>query len=105
MIGAFITNLKLPPSKFQFPVCAYVCDGSKNFTGIGFINYSFYPDGIFRKIDIGVSGSAFTADRFTDDDGNKTFHGFQKVVPGIKLTLKEKNPRSNFNDLCSLKHI
>ena len=49
------------------------------------------------KIDIGISGSAFTVDRFTDIDNNKTFLGFSKVVPGIRLTLTKKDPRNSLN--------
>jgi hypothetical protein len=36
-------------------------------------------------------------------DGNKTSLGFTKVVPGIKFTFKEKNPRSNFNRYIQLR--
>ena len=61
------------------------------------MNYRFFPESFFQKIDLGVSGSSFTNDRFTDNDGNKTFLGFTKIVPGIRLTLKEKTPRSTFH--------
>jgi hypothetical protein len=96
MAGIALTNLRLPPNHLQFMVAPMYGIGSKTFTGIGFINYSFYPKGIFRKIDIGVNGSTFTADQFTDPDDNEIFLGFQKIVPGIQFTLKEKNPRSPF---------
>ncbi len=95
MVGAHITNLRLPPNRLQFLLSPMYATGSKKFNGIGFINYSFFPDGIFRKIDIGVSGSKFTMDRFTDGDGNKVFMGFRKIVPSIRFTMKEKNPRSS----------
>jgi hypothetical protein len=97
MAGVFVTNMKLPPSKFQFLLAPMYATGSKNFTGIGLAYYSFFPKNIFRKIELGVAGSTFTADRFTDEDGNKTFMAFKKIVPGIKFTMKEKNPRSHFN--------
>ena len=96
MVGAHITNLRLPPNRLQFLLTPMYATGSKKFAGLGFINYRFHPNGAIRKIDIGVSGSTFTMDRFTDDDGNKTFLGFQKIVPRIRLTLQEKNPRSTF---------
>ncbi len=94
MVGALVTNLRLPHNKLQFLAAPMYATGSKRFTGIGFVNYSFYPPGLFRKIDIGVNGSAFTADQFTDADGNKTFLSFHKIVPHLKLVLKEKDPRS-----------
>ncbi|MEO7922367.1 MAG: M1 family metallopeptidase [Chitinophagaceae bacterium] len=96
MAGIFVTNVKLPPSKFQFFLAPMYATGTKNFTGIGFASYSFFTDGIFRKIEPGISASTFTADQFTDAGGNKNFFGFRKIVPGIRLTLKEKDPRSSF---------
>lgn len=94
MIGAFVTNMKLPPSPFQFLIAPMYSTGAKKLTGLGLANYSFYPNSLFQKIDIGVSGSTFTVDQFTNSDNNKSNLGFTKVVPGIRLTLKEKDPRS-----------
>jgi len=103
MAGILLTNLRLPPNRFQFLIVPMYGFASKNFNGIGFINYSFYPNKIFRKIDIGISGSAFTVDRFTDIDNNKTFLGFSKVVPGIRLTLNKKDPRNSLNRYVQFK--
>ena len=96
MPGFFVTNIKPPPSHFNFFLSPMFSIGVKKLKGLGFVSYSFYPNTIFKSIDIGVSGSAFTADKFTANDGKKTFFGFSKIVPGIKFSLKEKNPRSNF---------
>ncbi|HNU14884.1 MAG TPA: M1 family aminopeptidase, partial [Chitinophagaceae bacterium] len=103
MAGLTITNLRFPPNRIQFLLLPMYGFGSKNFTGIGFINYSGYPKRTFRKIDVGVSGSAFTIDRFEDNDNNKTFLSFSKIVPGIRLTLKEKKARSQFNRFIQFK--
>ena len=103
MVGGFISNLKLPPSNFQFLLAPMYATGSKRFTGLGLAYYSFYPTKAFRKIELGASGSTFTADQFTDPDGTKIFMAFRKIVPGIKLTLKEKNPRSNINRYIQFK--
>lgn len=103
MAGLTITNLRFSPNRLQFLLIPMYGIGSKNFTGIGFVNYSAYPKGIFRKIDFGVSGSTFTIDRFKDTDNNKTFLNFSKIVPGIRLTLKEKTPRSQFNRFIQFK--
>ncbi|HMK26535.1 MAG TPA: M1 family metallopeptidase [Chitinophagaceae bacterium] len=96
MIGPIITNYKLPPNRFQFFLAPMYATGSKKIRGLGLAYYSFYPNSIFRKIELGVNGSTFTADEFRDSDGRKTFLAFQKIVPGIKFVFKEKNPRSNF---------
>lgn len=103
MAGAFITNMKFPPPKLQFLAAPMYATGSKQFTGLGFLYYSFYPNSFIRKIELGVNGSSFTADEYTDSDGKKVHLGFTKIVPGIKLTLKEKNPRSTFNRFIQFK--
>jgi hypothetical protein len=95
MLGGFITNIKLPPSSFRFFLAPMYAIGSKKFTGIGFIDYSFYPAGIFRKIKIGLNGSTFTMNEFIDDKENKTSLSFRKIVPELKLVLNEKDPRAN----------
>jgi hypothetical protein len=96
MAGIALTNLRFPPNRLQFLATPMYGIGSKTFTGLGFINYSFFPSGIFRKVDIGINGSAFTADQFTDENGKDIFMAFKKIVPGIQFTFKEKNPRSPF---------
>ncbi|MBK7679052.1 MAG: M1 family metallopeptidase [Chitinophagaceae bacterium] len=103
MLGVFVTNMKLPPPNFQFLIAPMYATGSKKITGLGFASYSFYPNSLFKTIDVGVSAATFTADQFTDSDGNKSFFGFTKIVPGIKLALKEKDPRSNFNRFIQFK--
>ena len=94
MIGALITNIKLPPNRLQFLVTPMYATGSKNFTGLGFINYSFFPNGGVRKIDLGVSASTFSMNEFKGQDGKYTYFNFKKLVPGIRFTIKEKEPRS-----------
>ncbi len=97
MVGAFVTNMKLPPPGFQFLLAPMYATGSKTLTGLGLASYTFYPKKIFRSIDIGASAFKFTGDQYTDGDGNKTFLGYTKIVPGIKFSFKEKDPRSKFN--------
>lgn len=103
MAGAFITNMKFPPSRLQFLATPMYATGSKRLTGLGFLYYSFYPGGILRKIETGVNASTFTANEYTDSDGKKVHLGFTKIVPGIKLTLKEKNSRSSMNRFIQFK--
>jgi hypothetical protein len=94
MIGGLFTNYKLPPTKFQFFVAPMYATGSKSFTGIGKLNYTFYPSGNFRKIDLFLNAATFNMDEYTDSAAKKTFMAFQKLVPGIRFTLKQKDPRS-----------
>ena len=97
LAGGFITNLKLPPSAFNFFLASFYATGSKKLAGLGFATYSFYPDKIFQRITVGVAASHFTMDEYKDENNQKTFLQFTKLAPGIKLVLKEKNPRSNKN--------
>jgi len=97
MIGVLFTNYKLPPSKFQFLVAPIYGTGSKQLTGLGKLNYSFFPAGHFRKIDLFLNASSFSANEFLKDNGDKVLFGFQKLVPGIRFTLAEKNARSSRN--------
>lgn len=95
MIGGFFSNCKLPPNKFQFFISPMYATGSKSFVGIGKLNYSFYPSGVFRKINLFLNASTFNMDQYTDSAGKKTFLAFQKIVPGIRFTFKQKDPRSS----------
>ncbi|HET9430413.1 MAG TPA: M1 family aminopeptidase, partial [Chitinophagaceae bacterium] len=103
MLGGFFTNLKLPPSRFQFLAIPFYATGSKNFTGLGFFSHHFYPDQTFRKIEWGLSAARFTADQFTDPEEKTISMSFQKIVPGIRFTLKEKNPRSSIHRFIQFK--
>jgi Peptidase family M1 domain len=94
MIGGLFTNYRLIKNKFQFLLLPMYATGSKQLAGLGKLNYTFYSSGIFRKADVFLNASHFTVDDFKKDDGKKLFQLFTKVVPGIRLTLKEKNPRS-----------
>ena len=98
MIGGLITNYQLPPTKFKFFLAPMYATGSKQFTGIGTVHYTFYPNNnLFRSIDLFANGAKFSSDLFTDSAGNKTYLGFIKFVHGFRLTLKEKDPRSTIH--------
>lgn len=94
MVGGIISNIKLPPSRFNFLAIPFYATGSKQFTGLGFAAYSFYPSKTFGRIDIGLSASRFNKDKFTAASGEEHFFAFDKIVPGIRLTFRNKNARS-----------
>lgn len=97
MPGALITNYKFPPSPFQFFLMPMYSIGAKKLTGIGKMNYTFYPDKALRKIDLFMNASKFSNDEFIKNDGSKSIAGFQKLVPGIRFTINEKNARNTLN--------
>ena len=103
MVGGLITNYKLPPTSFQFFAAPMYATGSKHFAGIGKLNYSFFPNKTFRKIDIFLNGSTFTMNEFTDSAGKKNFYAFRKIVPGIRFTFNQKDPRSTLHSYIQFK--
>lgn len=102
MAGLFVTNYKLPASRLQFFVAPMYGVATKKLTGTGLINYSFFPDGAFRRINLGLSASAFGINRFKSND-KTTYMSFHKIVPSLRLTLKERNPRSTLNRFLQFK--
>jgi hypothetical protein len=94
MIGALITNYKLPPSKFQFLAAPLYGIGSKKLNGFGKISYSIFTDNAIRGIEFFVNASHFSMNQIADSFGKKHFAHFRKLVPGLKFTFKEKIPRS-----------
>jgi hypothetical protein len=97
MIGAVITNYKLPASRFQFLAAPLYSTGAKKLNGLGKLNYSFFPSKAFKKIDVFLNAAMFSMNSFEKDDGGEVTAGFQKIVPGIRFTLNQKNPRSNLD--------
>ena len=92
MVGALIHNYTLPEEKFQFFVAPLYATGSKTFTGIGGVNYHWYPDNQFQKIEIGINGSKFSTNHSLDTSGKKIFENFHKVTPYLKVYFKTKYP-------------
>lgn len=103
MIGAFVTNLKLPPSRFNFFAAPMYATGSKKLTGLALAMYSFYTENVIQKVDISINASSFNSDLYTDADGKKVFTGFKKISPSVKLTFRNNNPRSHIRRFISFR--
>ncbi len=103
--GVFISNFNLPPSPFQFLLAPLYGTGSKQFGGNAIFNYSVFPGGPIRKIDIGLTAAAFSMDQFKDDNGMKIIPTVIKWSPGIRFTWKEKDPRSTMNRFIEFRHF
>ncbi|MGZ5190149.1 MAG: M1 family aminopeptidase, partial [Flavisolibacter sp.] len=95
MLGGFISNYKLPPNNFQFLAIPMYATGSKKFAGLAKFNYSIHSDKAIRKADIFLNAANFSMDEFEDTAGRKLFMRFNKLVPGFRLTFREKEPRSS----------
>ncbi|MFD2920998.1 M1 family metallopeptidase [Terrimonas rubra] len=96
MIGAAVTNAFLPPNPFEFFAAPMYATGSKRFTGIGYAQYSLYPEKTFYKIRVRLNAASFSMDDYIDADNRKTIMGFTKLAPELLLVLKEKNANSPF---------
>ncbi len=100
MIGALVTNASLPPSKFQWLAIPLYATGTKQFNGLAKINYSIYArKGWLRKTDLFLQGSRFSMDEILDQKGEKIYLGVNKIVTGLRLTMKEEpthNTRQRF---------
>ncbi|HET9824944.1 MAG TPA: M1 family metallopeptidase, partial [Chitinophagaceae bacterium] len=94
MAGIFLTNTKLPLNRFRFFVAPMYAFGSKRFTGIGKFQYSFYPEGNIRRIDFFLNGSTFSYNELPTINNEKITFPLYKVVPGGRITFKQKDPRS-----------
>ena len=95
MAGALLTNITLPVPRFQYLLAPLYGTGSQSLSGLGLLNYSAYPAaGSFSRIDIGVSAARFQIGQFTDPDEREWRFGMNKLVPGIRFTLRESSARS-----------
>jgi len=103
MPGVIVTNYKLPPSDFQFLLTPMNATGSKRLTGLGKLNYTFYPASFIRMTTLFVNAATFSMDQYTDTTGASTFLQFKKIVPGVRFTFKEKDPRSTVKQFIQWK--
>ena len=90
MIGGLIHNYTLPAEKLQFFVAPMYATGSKRLVGIGGLNYHWYPDRAFQKIELGLNGSSFSSNHSLDTNGRKIFESFRKITPYLKIYFKAK---------------
>jgi Peptidase family M1 domain len=103
MVGGMISNYKLPPNHFQFLAIPMYGTASKKFTGLGKLNYTIMSDRAIRKTDIFLNASRFSMDEFKDTAGRSLIMQFQKLVPGIKFTFRQKDPKSTINKFIQWK--
>ncbi|HYO23282.1 MAG TPA: M1 family metallopeptidase [Flavisolibacter sp.] len=103
MLGGLVTNYGSPVARFNFLAIPLYATGSKSFTVLGKLNYAIPSNGLIKRTDIFLNAASFTMDEFTDDEAKKHQMRFVKLVPGLKFTFKEKNPRSTANKFIQWK--
>ena len=105
MVGAMLHNYSLPFSKFQFLVVPLYAMGSKKLNGLGRVSYSLYPGNDGQKLELVIAGAKFTGDSFADSTGTKNYQPFSKIVPSVKFTFANKNPRSSITRFVQFKSL
>jgi len=92
MIGALVHNYDFPANKFQFLVAPLYATGSKKMNYLARASYTWFPDKLFYKTEIGISASSFSMDDFQPANEEKITLGFRKIAPFLRFTLKQNNP-------------
>ncbi len=95
MPGLAITNYTLAPTRFHFLVAPLYGTRSREWNGAVRLGYNAFPDqGRFERIHASLSGMKFSTNDFTDTAGRQYITGFRKLVPSVRLVVRETNPRS-----------
>ena len=92
MIGAIVHNYDFPANKFRFLAVPLYATGSKKMNYLARVSYTWFPDNLFYKTEIGVSSSSFSMDDFQPANAAKITLGFRKIAPFLRFTFKQNNP-------------
>ncbi len=93
MAGFALHNYTLPLSKFKYFISPLYGFSSGSVNGIGRISYTLFTGKQNSRMDLGISGSRFNVDEFTDSTGRKNYMPFYKIVPFAKYNFGQR-PRS-----------
>ena len=94
MVGGIVHNYNLPSTRFQFIVVPLYATGSKQFNGLGQLGYSWFPGRIFQRIQLSANATQFSSLKGVDSNGTEVFGRFNKVVPSLRFTFKNRSERS-----------
>jgi len=94
MPGIALHNYSLPLPRFNFIAAPMVGIKSGKLNGWGRVAYTWYPSGMFSRIEASSIFSSFNQ-RIFRDSTNKPFSlAYRKVAPGVKLTFRNTYERS-----------
>jgi hypothetical protein len=94
MIGTVLHNYNLPSSRLQFVAVPLYATGSKQLNGTGSIAYSWFPNKIFQRMRLSVSGARFSMLKGVDSTSAEIFGTFNKIATSLRVTLANRSPRS-----------
>ena len=94
MPGIALHNYSLPLPRLNFIAAPMVGIKSGKLNGWGRLAYTWYPSGMFSRIEASSIFSSFNQ-RVFRDSGNRPFSlAYRKVAPGVKLTFRNAHARS-----------
>lgn len=94
MVGALLTNYVLPPAKLRVLLAPLYATGSRQWNGLGRLSYTWRPDRGPQRVELFTAASTFSYNEFTDDKDRRFTARFFKVVPGVNVELRNRDPRS-----------
>jgi len=102
MPGFVVHNFALPLPKLSVAIVPLIGIKSKKMSGVGRIGYTWYPNGLFNKIELAVIGSSIVNSEYKDSV--KHFYlGNKRINPSILFQWKEKDPLSSIQKFIQLK--
>ena len=103
MLGGIVHNYTLPLPALKFFAAPFYAIGSKKITGTGRISYRMFTGTKDANFEVGLAGSTFTMNQFTDSSNVKNNLKFTKIVPSLKYTFSSTSPRSQVKKYIQLK--
>ena len=71
MIGMLTYNPPIPPERFDYLIAPFFSTGTSNLSGQGHVSFSTYPDLLFQRIQLKVSGKRYGYSNYYEDHYNK----------------------------------
>ncbi len=93
MVGAAVHNYQLPLNKFNFFIAPVYAINSKQLNGVGRLSYNVFKTGTWSEYSL--SGAKYSVNEFNDVYNGDLYLQMSRVVPSIKITSYNKDPRSH----------
>lgn len=96
MLGAAVYNYGIWDKPFDYVLAPFFAFNTKTAAGFAELNYSFYPQGIFKSITVGAKAKSFAYDLFDPrllNEFNGTnfsilYFNYYKIAPQIRFELR-----------------
>ena len=103
MIGGILHNYQLPLNRLSFFVMPLYAVRSKQLNALSRVSYSWYPDHSLYKAELGINASKFSMNEFQPPEKNRLYLKAIKVVPFLRVTLKQPDALSKTTRYFQLK--